>query len=516
MPGDCLLGPGLDIDLSSCYGTSLKELVYPVGVPTVLSYKPNERRPTLGAFLERWESELVPGLWQVIVSGELPFEQDLLYSTILTPARVAGAARRGELEGHFVLTRREPVNSVITHDLLNALRRVANHAERKALMQLEVVTACFYKASDRRDVDTWIDEVLADGEGTQSRACLDPGERPDARSTLWHGIELRGFIGPLTEEREKLKALARAGDRGAKARDSVLKLLVNTLYGDVASRHHQISNAVLANNITARGRLASWMLAKALGLRQTITDGGIYCPSAVPHWYGKSPGLAILSDLEKWDCPKRKRYWRPLGRRDWPAGEQPDDADAVAAEHVRAFWAPYGLELHFTLAHKKEHAFVKAAYWSKADYALQLADGTRVFKTRGKKEPGPGEKEHPRRILLANLLGGRDDYPRDMTYKKGGILKVGAYQQARQSAGFAWLKDLRPGENIPPREYTARDNNLHGRIRTVAEWRRRHGRKKKYRGRDVQWFEAWGHLGAPRVLARMADDWLPGRGAGSK
>ena len=91
--------------------------------------------------------------------------------------------------------------------------------------------------------------------------------------------------------------------------------MVNTLYGSLVCRHFAIGNTVVANNITARACLGVWMLAKALGLRQTITDGGIYQPAAVPHLKpdAKCPGLDTLSRPEAWARPKLGRTIGPLG-----------------------------------------------------------------------------------------------------------------------------------------------------------------------------------------------------------
>jgi excisionase family DNA binding protein len=41
--------------------------------------------------------------------------------------------------------------------------------------------------------------------------------------------------------------------------DAVLKLLINTLYGVLTSRHFAVGNTVVSNNITARARLGAWM-----------------------------------------------------------------------------------------------------------------------------------------------------------------------------------------------------------------------------------------------------------------
>jgi hypothetical protein len=50
-PYEYVTGPGLDADIECCCGGSLRELTFPVGLPSVWSYKPNEARPKLGEWL---------------------------------------------------------------------------------------------------------------------------------------------------------------------------------------------------------------------------------------------------------------------------------------------------------------------------------------------------------------------------------------------------------------------------------------------------------------------------------
>jgi hypothetical protein len=197
----------------------------------------------------------------------------------------------------------------------------------------------------------------------------------------------------------------------------------------------------------------------------------------------------------------------PLGGLSWPPGELPAGADDVALAHVRSFWGAYGLEFPFSLAHKG--AFRGAAYWSKSDYALSQADGT-VYALRGKSRNRRGDtKLHPTYTLLDAILDGRDDFPQDMTYSRGGILKVATYLLAQESAtGYADLKGLRPGDSLPDREYPARYNNVHFPVDNEAEFLRRRNRKKIHRGLPVEWFERLRELGIAAVHRGMADDRL--------
>ena len=315
-------GPGADIDIVGCYGDALRSLTYPIGLPTVWSWQPNEKPRALGRWLDRHGEELVDGLWTCTVSGALPFEQDLLVSCLVKVESIRRAADPdgGDIPHDMVLLRREVKNSIITSDLLKALRQVATNKEWAALMKLEVVTATAYLRQHRRDAaESWCREVMAALDDA-SVVRLEAGTPGDKRSRAWYAVPLEGFIGTLVKERKRCKHIARESAdeqerREAEGKRRVLKLMVNTLYGSLVCRHFAIGNTVVANNITARARLGVWMLAKALGLRQTITDGGIYQPAAVPHLKpdAKCPGLDTLSRPEAWARPKLGRTVGPLG-----------------------------------------------------------------------------------------------------------------------------------------------------------------------------------------------------------
>jgi hypothetical protein len=493
------MGPGLDVDISSCYGTVLRELVYPVGLPWVWTYLPNEPRPTLGQWLADNEADLMPHLWTCTVSGPLPFEQDLLYSKLVKAGNIRKAARADgtKIPADTALLRREVRNALITHDVLHALRRVATNTEWAALTGLEVVTATAYRNRDQRfDVASWCRQVLAADHDRKHKPRLQGGPAQDKRPRCWYGVPLNEFAGKLTDYRKEC--------RGNKPLANILKLLVNTQYGAFTCRHFRVCNTILANVITARGRVGVWMVAKALDLRQSITDGGLYSPSAVPVFRGRCPGLDLLSRMWEWPDFRHGRKLAPMAGLDW-SGPLPTDLDDLALTQVRRFWAPYGLEFPFTLAHKLENTFVRAAYFSKADYGLLKPDGTRVYVLRGKHR----SKRHPSHAIMDAVLDGRDDFPADVTYPRGGILKVGEYRVIQSSAnGYGGLKDLRPGDSKPEQRYPARYNNTHMPLPDEATYLRRRSRRKKHRGRDLQWFERYGRHGIARVHQQMMADEL--------
>jgi hypothetical protein len=523
-PYRCRLGKGLDIDIAGCYGEALRSLLYPLGLPTVLSYAPNDRRMTLGDFLRRHDAQLVPGLWTVTVRGVLPFDQDLVYSKLLKPSRTAPedlytVGEDGRPHAEFALLRREIVNGVVTADVLDVLRKAATAQEWMALQGLEVVTACFYRAADRQDtLENWVRAVMADGGRYQVDPDSPAGCVKDDRTRAWFAIPLEDFVGRLVERRKVLKARAKDAGlpederRQAESLDYMLKLFVNTTYGVLASRFFPVGNVVVANNITARGRVGVWLTAKALGLLQTVTEGGIYAPQTVPSFRGKRPGLDTLSRMWEWRNRERRRSHVNMGGLDWEDEwdqlPSASDLDWLAQEHVRDFWAPYGLDFPFRLEHKADNAFTAAAYWSKGDYALETARG-RVYKLRGKERNRRDDaRRHPTYALLDAILEGRDDFPDDLTYTRSQILKVGTWRLAQTTRGYEDLKDLRPGQNTPTKTYTARYNNTHFPTDTAADYYRRRNRRKEHHGTPMPWFEKYGPGGIQAVLRAMETDKL--------
>lgn len=522
MPYSYSLDHGLDVDISGCYGEALRSLVYPVGLPTAWGWTPNEQGPTLGDWFDRNERDLLPGLWVAVVTGPLDFEQDLVYSRLVKAADVRRVGMRwdsgegdGDPPGDLVLLRREVHNGVVTHDVLQTLRKVATNAEWSRIRSLRVAAAAAYLKSDRaHTVEDWCGAVLAD-EGAYS---ADPrtGLARDTRTRAWVGVPLEGFVGRLADRRKHYKTVAedpgasKDGRSRAAGMEKLLKLAVNVTYGVLTSRLFPVGNTVVGNNITARARVGVWMLAKALGLRQSITDGGPYTPAAVPAFSGKRPGLDVLSRMWDWPDPRRRRRLVPVAGRDWAAcwGDLPPAAELnrLAAAHVEEFWRPYGLALPFAIAHKAENAFRRGAYWSKGDYALQTAEKT-VYALRGK-DRGTGRlQQHPTFRLLDSIIAGRDEFPSELGYTHTSILRIPRWKLAQQSAGYEGLKGLRPGDDLSEAR-TARYNNTHFPVPAEADYLRRRNRRKVHRGKEVSWFERFGREGVAAVHRRMAADRL--------
>jgi hypothetical protein len=434
----------------------------------------------------------------------------------------------------------------MTSDILRAARAAAADKEWKEIKNLTVITGAAYLKWDRcGNLESWCDAVIKD----KGRLASNDGKVvKDERTKAWLAVPLEQFIGPLADERAVLKA--KKNDTGLSAEerarvtglDTMFKLLINTLFGDLASRFFPINNVVVANNITGRGRVGVWMLAKALRLRQSITDGGIFEPWRVPMWKGPTPGLAALADMHDWrDKEHGRRFYVSLGDADWkqlialsqstaarPEEEikqhwkaQLPDLDTLALEHVKRFWSPYGLEFPFKkIAHKLENTFSVAGYWAKGDYALRRAvplldkkgnEQPKRYAVRGKDRTKRKDyvKPHPTFQVLDNILDGKDEFPSDLTYTKTGLVTVNEYHQYQRTNRSPEWKALRPGDRKPVVELTASYNNTHMPIANIREYNRRaHERKKVRDGKPVPLFERFAPGGIKLLHNHMVKDKL--------
>ena len=479
------VGYGADVDLQSCYGSALRDFIYPLGLPTAIGWTQDQahRKPTLKQVLRKYRDRLVPGLWQIVVSGNLKFAQDLVFSKVSTIAKINGAVAGGwdaeeatgdrdddisKLPGHFCLLTNEIQNGVITEDVLEIIEKVATNGEKRDFWGLKVESIVFWDAEDQVDsIDDWVATVLADS------GCW--GAEADSRSRKWHPLRLEGFIGALVDKRAQIKKSQEPQER---VKQNFLKLLINTTYGVLASPFFTVGNAVLANNITSKARVGVWMVSKALGTRQSITDGGLWGFEGIPSLEKprKMPGLAVLGDREAWQCPKEGRHLRNLSNLDLSAMEEvsPEASNLVAVggydrlntlparvlgsafdawgvTHINNFWGHWGLKLQFAIEHKESNFFQRAVYLGKTDYALRLvfpkttdkqrewrlASGETIdlgefaIKVRGQRPDfSRPESVSPRIQLMLNLLYGGDEFPESREWEQTHLVKIGEYRKS--------------------------------------------------------------------------------------
>ncbi|AUT00884.1 hypothetical protein CLI64_11015 [Nostoc sp. CENA543] len=563
-PSEYVCELGADIDLNSCYGSALRAFTFPLGLPTVWGWKPNQKRMSLKQWLAKYESDLVDNLWTVTVSGEIKFCQDLIYSKIVSQKDINRAALGEDwdketddtdrdddvahIPGHFALIRKQIQNGIITSDVLKVLRAVATNKELNELMSLTVESAAAYLKSDEvPSVDAWIECVVSD-KGSLENVNGKRDLSSDTRTRKWVSLHLEGFIGKLVDVRGGLKSISNSGTAPAEekttatAKQEILKLFVNTSYGVSASPYFSVGNTVLANNITARARVGAWMLNKALHTRQSITDGGFYSLLHVPTLKDSArlPGFDTLSDNTKWtDTKNYTRITTPLAGLDWasifshiadfvkesdPAtlpkkskdwgaflkavSREVENLDSLAKEHIDKFWNRYNLSLPFNIEHKIENCFSVASFINKAHYYIHSVYDGEVFKIRGARNYEESAlRKHPSYELLKGLAFGGDYFPSDLNYDHKSLLKINKWVMAQASAGFDTVKQVRPGDELIEVR-TARYNNTHIFCESVDDFKRRSERKTVNRGEKLEWFERARANGFSKVHALMMLDTL--------
>lgn len=168
------------------------------------------------------------------------------------------------------LLTKQIINGVLTSDILEVLKKICSNQEWNSIKNLEVETAVFYKQSDKANsIQEWTDTVL--NEPGKLHYDMDIQSLNDKRSRKWFGFAISKFISPLLSHRKKLKAEMKSAinqliKSQLNSEQTSVKLLINTLYGVIASKLFHIGNTVVGNNITARARVHVWLVGKRIKL----------------------------------------------------------------------------------------------------------------------------------------------------------------------------------------------------------------------------------------------------------
>jgi hypothetical protein len=407
----------IDIDLSSCYGSALRKLNLPVGLPTVYGTDIDDKLLTTEEFLKLYKRELVDGLWVIYVSGTLEkSSQDLIFSkyklstkTILkklfTDFEDSGddfdgwgrEVEKAHMGGDFALTKKQLELGIITSEILEAIIAIATPQELKEWMNLSVVAAVFYPKSLEVGIDEWAGVINK-----------NPGYKTadkDTRNRKWARIPLDGFIGKFIDYRKSVKAtIVNKGDTADLIQNSV-KLFINTTYGCLAAPYFEMGNTVIANNITARARLGVWMISKALLTVQSITDGGMFSGDRVAVINGNKPGFTRLANRQKMLSTRGIETTNLIDidtKRELVTTGRGKELDQICKEHIDNFWSRYGLKMPFDIECKYDNCGDKAVYFGSSDYIIDV-------KSLGKKDyeikcRGAKEVDHPKKLWLSHLL----------------------------------------------------------------------------------------------------------------
>ena len=284
-------------------------------------------------------------------------------------------------------------------------------------------------------------------------------------------------------------------------------------------------------------------MAKALGSVQSITDGGSYPLSGVRILQpdAKLPGLANLSDYDRWEDKKRNRGAQRrignLGGLDWN-GEAWEDLlkkttkeaegflDSLAKSHIENFWNRYGLGFKYNIEHKGENTFEALAYWNKTDYAMRQVSFTdtkttekqyqlhsgRVTRVDNLKIKVRGERLYdwryqdriaPKIELLINILDGVDEVPEHQTHIQTRLQTVSAWFYDGCLEDGVW-----PGDEVVVvrgKSGGPRWNNGHIYC-PDADTKARRLRGRKSGGQYIGGFDRWASKGIKHLHSRIYQD----------
>ncbi|MFM6195167.1 MAG: hypothetical protein ACKPEN_11240 [Planktothrix sp.] len=314
---DILVGNLIDIDISGCYGNGLKNQLYAIGIPSIIT-----EPMIVEDWLNKYEKELIPGLWCARISwdnskSKFKFKQDLLISKTEEKFSfwnyvIQGFDNQGfeidddgkKVYDASMCTTTSVIHyATLTHDSLQILKTVASNQEWGWIKKNAVINcSLIYKKSD--EVSTPTDEML---EGATLSKDTDTLIKA---SKNWIRIELKGLITTLLLERKKHPKKT--------PMNTFLKLIINTIYGTIASEFFSIENAcvssvVIGNNITARARCLAWCMGKGFHSVMSITDGGVFDVNNVLFYKKKS--LNLLEGLHRDKLSEGKNrfcYKKPL------------------------------------------------------------------------------------------------------------------------------------------------------------------------------------------------------------
>ena len=424
-PNERFFEYGGDIDFSSCYGSGIKDLSYPIGVPRVLRNENGGFVYNLRTFLKKYRSDLCKGCWYIVVSTkkdeELSFDIDLFVSKIISSKNITEKMKNPEnmthnvhLSGDQVVLRRQLRHCIIVHETLEMIKKIATNKEKRELYdKLQVVTAVFYpkryQCKDSKEFIYKVNDYYLKRNKQKKEDSTDDSRKSD-KPNFWFGIPMEGFVGTLIEERKKYKKLAY--ETNEKEYDSLqffYKTVVNTVYGVTASRFFKVCNLCFANNITGKARSSVWFLSKSFNLKNTLTDGGmlevnkIFMPW---HKSEKRPGFHQLYNIHISKEKKDELYFKPFGYdprtkeapnwnekfenvRKMPEttsfGEIESALNKLANEHFKKMYDFYKLRncLIYDLEFKPDRFFIRASTAQRAHYYIFTVHGKEVYKIRG-------------------------------------------------------------------------------------------------------------------------------------
>jgi len=296
-----------DADIKGCYGNGLKHQDYPFGRPMIIDYpikSDNNDYQTLRKFIKQYRKYLSPGLWCARVSTkpgyELKYPQDFIVSWFppKNPANIPTDTIMEGLDwwdeknvGVTKILTREVNLGVITEEFLDWLYMTCSPRQRNEILDnLEVISVAFYPNLLHCDSYEELIEKLKNFKGkNKTKGKVELGDTHVTKifrpCYSWISANLgEMLVTRLLEERSKYSK----SKPDEKPLNTLFKLVINTIYGDMVSPFFDMGNTIVGNNITARARAMAWYMEKGLHGYQTITDGCAFDINRVIKKRGKS------------------------------------------------------------------------------------------------------------------------------------------------------------------------------------------------------------------------------------
>lgn len=385
-----LEGVLVDIDILGCYGNGLKNQTYACGIPTITN-----QRTSLRQWLKKYGADLVPGLWYARISwNNAPFKQDLLISKTSEKFEswnwvVNGGDSDGfecdddgkkTYDAGMVLTTNSVHQAALNHDLLQVIQNYSSNAELNWLYDNAIIesSAMYLKSHEVSEVtDRMIEGIqLSDDINTLATG-----------SKQWVRVELSPLMDLLLTERKKHPKKTPI--------NTFLKLIINTIYGVIASEFFSVpgacvSNVIVGNNITSRARVLAWCMAKGFHSIMSITDGGVYCVNQVLKF--KSTSLAAFEQLHqnKFTNPTQRKvaFKVPLFNREIDYEEakllqKSGELDKQSWLHLSSIFAKLDIFIENQFSFETKGVYNKLTLHSKVDYRLEQINGETTYAFRG-------------------------------------------------------------------------------------------------------------------------------------
>jgi hypothetical protein len=243
-----------DYDFAGAYASIMKKLPFFIGKPWIYNAI-DEKEMSLKNFLKYNESDFDDWHYVIYVSTNelLEKEQDFLVSWLNPKSgKLRLKGDNGEYSyipiaeyksGDCRIFKKQVINCPITSDTVKFIRSLSKSARDDLMNKLIVKSAIGYKRSEK-DKD-------------------------------WQSINLgEMLINSLMDKRIEYKKLFKeTGESRYNSMQELYKLVMNTVYGVMCSRHFITSNVVVANQITQTIRLGMYLMEKGLNLQGSITDG---------------------------------------------------------------------------------------------------------------------------------------------------------------------------------------------------------------------------------------------------